>query len=318
MPYTHRRLIVSLLALFTLAIGAAAQAATYSVTNAADAGNGSLRDAIDQANTNGGGTIVIRPIVGQEIHLFENLPTVTSSITIEGNGVTVIGNGGYRALMVGNGAADATLTLDGVQFGTNAVVFVNPLGKVVTRSQPAPSLTPPPLPHFQPGEMPASLVASTTAAAKSAPPAQPIKPGADFAAKTSRTAFTVDPMTNAVTPASASLTPKPAMAELKPVAPPPPAPPPVWVAHRNAWLGDTIAEWSKKAGWQEPVWTLKNASGAKVDYRIPSELPVPGKLEDAAKALFQAYIDQDADTPMDVQIIPEQKLIVVTNAKAKQ
>jgi len=98
-----------------------------------------------------------------------------------------------------------------------------------------------------------------------------------------------------------------------------PAPTPaltVWIAHRGDWLSDTIEAWSKKAGWQPPIWNLHFNNGNKADYAIPSDLTLGGNFSDAAMTLFKAYIGADPTTPMSVKINPDQHVIIVTNAKA--
>ena len=60
--------------------------ASYSVTSAADAGAGTLRAAIEQANANAGhDTIQFRVATGpQTVNLFTPLPVITSPVTIDG------------------------------------------------------------------------------------------------------------------------------------------------------------------------------------------------------------------------------------------
>jgi fibronectin-binding autotransporter adhesin len=77
------------------------QAATLTVTNALDAGDGSLRWAIDQANTNGDpeNEIVFDPAVDGQTIVLGDVLTVSKHLTITGNGMatTVIsGNNATR------------------------------------------------------------------------------------------------------------------------------------------------------------------------------------------------------------------------------
>jgi parallel beta-helix repeat protein len=60
---------------------------TYSVTSAADAGAGTLRDAITLANARAGADVIQFQIGSgpQTIHLFTALPTVTSPLTLDGS-----------------------------------------------------------------------------------------------------------------------------------------------------------------------------------------------------------------------------------------
>jgi hypothetical protein len=80
-----------LAATIMLATVFAAQAATYTVTNANDAGAGSLRQAITDANANGAGLDDIlfdNTVFGtqQTITLLTALTEITSSLTIQGAG----------------------------------------------------------------------------------------------------------------------------------------------------------------------------------------------------------------------------------------
>lgn len=168
-------------------------------------------------------------------------------------------------------------------------------------SQPLPTLAPSQKTLIDPYDMASANTAHAPAAAVHTPasiahpsPATPaamaaISPGA------SRTSFTVEQLPPA--------TSTPALT--------------VWIAHRGDWLSDTIAAWSKKAGWQVPVWTLHFDNGNKADYPIPSDLTLDGNFQDATTTLFKAFIGADPTAPMDVKINPDQRVIIVTNAKAK-
>jgi hypothetical protein len=87
----------------TLLSGSVAEANTYTVTNTGDAtpaSPGSLRDAINQANANGGSnTITFMSGLSGSINLASELPTITSPITITGPGagtLTINGGGSTR------------------------------------------------------------------------------------------------------------------------------------------------------------------------------------------------------------------------------
>src|SRR5882724_11642795 len=76
--------------LFSLCV----QSQTFQVTTTADSGPGSLRDAMTNAITAGGGTIVFANVAGT-ISLQSALPDITVDLTIVGNGpehVTIDGN----------------------------------------------------------------------------------------------------------------------------------------------------------------------------------------------------------------------------------
>ena len=60
-----------------------AQAATFNVTTLADAGAGSLRDAITQANAAAGADTITFGVTGT-INLASTLPDITGAVTITG------------------------------------------------------------------------------------------------------------------------------------------------------------------------------------------------------------------------------------------
>lgn len=105
------------LALF-FGLGALGRAATFTVTNTSDAGAGSLRQAILDANAAGGADTIAFNIAGAGVHtivLATALPTVTDIVTIDG----------YTQ----PGSAPNTLPLSQ---GTNAVLQVEVSGAAVT------------------------------------------------------------------------------------------------------------------------------------------------------------------------------------------
>jgi IPT/TIG domain/Right handed beta helix region len=81
----------------TLLSGSVAEAATFSVTNTDPSGNGSLAEAITNANNAGGSNgIVFESGLSGSIDLTSSLPTITSPLTITGPGareLTVDGDG---------------------------------------------------------------------------------------------------------------------------------------------------------------------------------------------------------------------------------
>ena len=95
--------------LMAVVLAAPAQAAPFSVTNTADSGEGSLRQAISDANANAGeDTIAFDPsLSGQTITLASQL-TITDSagLTIDGGSadITVSGNNAVRVFDVRSGA----------------------------------------------------------------------------------------------------------------------------------------------------------------------------------------------------------------------
>jgi len=79
-------------------------AATYTVTNTNDAGAGSLRQAILDANANAGPDIIMVP--ASTYVLASDLPTITDSVTISGAGVgitTIDGTAAIYGFAVGSG-----------------------------------------------------------------------------------------------------------------------------------------------------------------------------------------------------------------------
>src|SRR5438067_7543377 len=84
-----------LIAAMTRCAGAAG---TFSVTNTNDAGAGSLRQAITDANAAAGGTINVN--APGLIILSSPLPIISSSVTVNGGGALVSGNNLFRVFFV--------------------------------------------------------------------------------------------------------------------------------------------------------------------------------------------------------------------------
>ncbi|WP_341363506.1 hypothetical protein P8T57_14455 [Thalassospira sp. SN3W] len=81
-----------------------AQAATFNVTNTADSGAGSLRQAIFDANAAGGSnTIDVQNGLGTITLTSGDLNALNSNITLNGNGNTLSGNNAFRGLFVYSG-----------------------------------------------------------------------------------------------------------------------------------------------------------------------------------------------------------------------
>jgi hypothetical protein len=96
-----------------------AGAATFTVTNLGDAGAGSLRDAIQQANAAAGDdAIVFQPSLGGTLHLTGGELAITDSVSIAGPGagrVTIDANGNGRAFhLVNANGADKTYAISGL------------------------------------------------------------------------------------------------------------------------------------------------------------------------------------------------------------
>ena len=89
MTYRHSLYLAPLLYLFAFLISAIkpATAATFVVTNTADAGLGSLRQAIQSANSLPGPDLIQFNIPGTGVHTIvagSDLPFVTDALTIDG------------------------------------------------------------------------------------------------------------------------------------------------------------------------------------------------------------------------------------------
>jgi len=88
----RRSLLPLALGLALLSGGVAAKADTYTVTNLADSGAGSLREAIITANAHAAAnTIVFKKGVTGTIALNSALPTLTGSLSIVGPGANLLG-----------------------------------------------------------------------------------------------------------------------------------------------------------------------------------------------------------------------------------
>jgi hypothetical protein len=82
-----RRVLFARMVLILSLGGATASAATYTVTNTGDSGAGSLRQAMTDANANGGTDTIVFNIPGSGVHTINvptQLPTITSPVIIDG------------------------------------------------------------------------------------------------------------------------------------------------------------------------------------------------------------------------------------------
>lgn len=82
-----QRIVRSALALLSFAVATAVCAATFTVSNTSDSGPGSLRQAIVDANANGGADVIQFNIAGggvQTITPATSLPSITDTVTIDG------------------------------------------------------------------------------------------------------------------------------------------------------------------------------------------------------------------------------------------
>jgi hypothetical protein len=96
----------------------AVQAASFVVTNTNDSGDGSLRAAIEAANSIAGAdTITFASEVSSgTITLASTLPVITSELTIDGTGqnITVSGDNKFSILIVGSNSLSGSLTVKGL------------------------------------------------------------------------------------------------------------------------------------------------------------------------------------------------------------
>ena len=97
-----RRLCVGLVvvAASTLASAGSAWATTYTVTTSADSGSGSLRAAITSVDGDSSADTVNFDSGLSTITLASDLPAITQSVTINGNGNVIDGASTYRGLFV--------------------------------------------------------------------------------------------------------------------------------------------------------------------------------------------------------------------------
>lgn len=90
------------------------QAATFPVTSNGDAGAGTLRQAIIDANGQAGPHVVdFSAISGQTITLAGDLPLISEDLSLQGSQITLAGDGQYRCLGADNASleiSDATIT----------------------------------------------------------------------------------------------------------------------------------------------------------------------------------------------------------------
>jgi uncharacterized protein with beta-barrel porin domain len=102
--FAHTRYGLVPLILSCTAPAGSAQAATFNVTNTADSGAGSLRQAIFDANAAGGSnTIDVQNGLGTITLTSGDLNALNSNITLNGNGNTLSGNNAFRGLFVYSG-----------------------------------------------------------------------------------------------------------------------------------------------------------------------------------------------------------------------
>src|SRR5437867_12796961 len=89
------------------------EAATFTVTTAADSGHGSLRQAILDANARGAGSIGFSN-VSSPITLLSALPTIQADVAIAGPGTNLLTVSGDSLVRIFSMAAGSTSTVSGL------------------------------------------------------------------------------------------------------------------------------------------------------------------------------------------------------------
>jgi predicted outer membrane repeat protein len=97
---TGIRALFSIFAFLAMFCHCAYAATTWTVTNANDSGAGSLRQAMTDAQTDDGTIVFDSSLAGFTITLASELPAITQSLTIEGNGITISGNNACRIMYI--------------------------------------------------------------------------------------------------------------------------------------------------------------------------------------------------------------------------
>ena len=113
-----RPLVLALAMSFGMTVGSAARAANFTVTNLNDAGAGSLRQAIADANSvPGPDTITFASGLGGTITLTSGELEVSDALTLQGPGsalLTVSGNNASRVLNLYNNSSVVDITISGL------------------------------------------------------------------------------------------------------------------------------------------------------------------------------------------------------------
>jgi predicted outer membrane repeat protein len=118
-------LMLGLALVFSLVIASAAHAATFTVTNTDDLGPGSLRQAVEDANTAAGTDVINFQIatLPDAIVLISGELLVTDSVDIQGPGaanLVVTGNTSSRVFHLENGAAVIDVTISGLNLSSGS------------------------------------------------------------------------------------------------------------------------------------------------------------------------------------------------------
>ena len=156
MIHNYFKFPIAAVAVLLASSAVSAQIQTFTVTNLDDAGAGSLREAIGMANStpNTADMIVFDSSLSGTIELESQLPSITTPLTIDGDGEIIIdaGNGaddvfgtgdGFRIFNVDDNRGDSVdaidsvtligLTLTGGDTPTNGGIFQSPGGAIRNR-----------------------------------------------------------------------------------------------------------------------------------------------------------------------------------------
>lgn len=80
-----------------------------------------------------------------------------------------------------------------------------------------------------------------------------------------------------------------------------------WTATRDGSLRDLLTQWSTRAGWQEPTWTLKPDE----DFTLGASMGFDGDFAGAVTALFDAF---PPETKLRVRLYLTNRLMIVEQA----
>ncbi|MEM7246353.1 MAG: right-handed parallel beta-helix repeat-containing protein [Acidobacteriota bacterium] len=123
--------------LFALVLTGSSQAATFTVDDLADAGPGTLRQALLDAEGSAGADVIDFTLPGQ-VDLLSALPTITESVTIGGDaaGNTLNGDGTFRIVTIEASDVDVVLRdlvlTNGMTFDLGAGLFADVTSSTVT------------------------------------------------------------------------------------------------------------------------------------------------------------------------------------------
>src|SRR6185436_4345333 len=125
--FKHWRRLLAFLSVCLSLLSINLTAASFSVTNVSDSGAGSLRQAILDANSSGGGDIVFSNTTGT-ISLASALPVITANTTITGPGSDLLAIGGNNLLRIFTIESGTTNTFTGLTIANGFASDANGAG----------------------------------------------------------------------------------------------------------------------------------------------------------------------------------------------